>query len=148
MQIKIRRATPPDAEAVGDLMAQLAERASGTVADGVADRFSTILVQPNQAVFVAENEHGQLVGLLSIGHQLTLWHAGPSALVQELVVDRATRRKGVGRALILAAIQWARQAGCSEIGVSTEQDNLAAQVFYQRVGFTDISLLLEHHFEK
>jgi GNAT superfamily N-acetyltransferase len=148
MQTRIRHGAPHDAGGVGNLMAQLAEHAIGTAADGDADRFCAILAQPNQTVFVAEDESGQLVGLLSIGHQLTLWHAGPSALIQELVVDKAMRRKGVGRALILAAMQWAREVGCSEIGVSTEQDNLAAQAFYQRMGFTDISLLLEHHFEE
>ena len=147
MSVTIRPAAPGDAEAAAALMAQLAEHASGTPADGVQDRLCQILKEPSQAIFVAQDEVGHVIGLLTVGRQQSLWHSGASALIQELVVDRAARRRGVGRALIQAAIEWARAAGCSEIGVSTELDNQDAQAFYRRTGFDESALLLERHFE-
>ncbi len=146
MDIRIRPAAPSDADAAAALVDQLAEHASGTPAHGVPGRFRAMLDMPSQAIFVAEDAEGRLCGLLTVGHQSGLWHSGPSAFIQELVVDRAVRRQGVGRALIEAAVNWARAVGSSEIGVSTEIDNLAAQAFYRRAGFDGAALLLERHF--
>ena len=147
MSVRIRPAAPGDADAAAALMAQLAGRARGTPANGVPDRLCRILEEPSQAIFVAQDEVGHLVGLLTIGRTQSLWHRGASALIEELVVHRAARRRGVGRALIQAAVDWARAAGCSEIGVSSELDNHDAQAFYRRTGFDDSALLLERHFE-
>jgi ribosomal protein S18 acetylase RimI-like enzyme len=146
LAIRIRPAIPDDADGAVALVAQLAEYASGAPAAGAPGRFRAMLGAPNQAIFVAEDTDGRLCGLLTVGHQPGLWHSGPSALIQELVVHVATRRQGVGRALIEAAVHWARAAGCSEIGVSTELDNVAAQAFYHRTGFDGAALLLERHF--
>ncbi len=88
-----------------------------------------------------------MVGLLTISRRWTLWHAGPCALIEELVVDEKARGRGVGRALIQAALDWARSQGCSEVEVSTEQDNTDAQNFYRRLGFESVTLLLEYEFD-
>lgn len=146
--MRLRTARPADAPAVAALMAQLAEHASGNPDAGVEGRVCALLARPDQAVFVAEDAGGQLVGLLSVGHRPTLWHSGPSALIDELVVERAARGRGVGRALVTAAFEWARAAGCSDIGVSTGFANAAARAFYHRVGFDEEALLLEYHFPR
>lgn len=146
-QVRIRRVMPSDGATVTGLMTQLAEFGHGSVAEGVAERLSVMLGRPDQAVFVAEQVDGQVVGLLTVSQRLTLWHAGPVALIEELIVDRTVRGKGVGRKLIASALEWARSRGCSELEVSTELDNQAAQAFYQRVGFAKGALLLEYDLE-
>jgi ribosomal protein S18 acetylase RimI-like enzyme len=129
-------------------MTQLAEHAAGDPDPDVEGRFRILLTRPDQAVFVAEDDAGQVVGLLSVGHHPTLWHSGPSALIDELVVTRVARERGIGRSLTAAAFEWARAAGCSEIGVSTELANAGARAFYRRVGFDEEALLLEYHFPR
>jgi ribosomal protein S18 acetylase RimI-like enzyme len=99
---------------------------------------------PQYAIFVAEDEAGQVIGLLSASQRWTLWHTGPCALIEELAVDERARRQGVGRALIQAALDWAKAQGCSEVEVSTDHDNLDAQAFYRRLGFESEALLLEY----
>ena len=146
--MKVRLAQPADAPAVASLMAQLADHATGNPDADVEGRLCAMLMRPDQAVFVAEDEAGRVIGLLSVGHRPTLWHSGPSALIDELVVAATARKRGVGRALIAAAFDWARAAGCSEIGVSTEFANAPARAFYCRVGFDEEALLLEHHFPR
>ena len=146
MQTQIRPAIANDAPAAVGLMAQLAEYGHGQVDSGVEDRFRAMLELPQHAIFVAEDDSGQVVGLLTISHRWTLWHAGPCALIEELVVDEGARGRGIGRALIQAALAWAETQGCSEVEVSTELDNTTAQAFYRRLGFTSEALLLEYEF--
>jgi ribosomal protein S18 acetylase RimI-like enzyme len=146
MQMKIRPAIANDAPAAVGLMAQLNEFGHGQVDAGVEDRLRAMLQLPQYAIFVAEDDSGQVAGLLTASHRWTLWHAGPCALIEELVVDERARGQGIGRALIQAALDWAKSEGCSEVEVSTELDNTAAQAFYRRLGFTSEALLLECEF--
>jgi ribosomal protein S18 acetylase RimI-like enzyme len=148
MQTIIRPAAPADAPAIGRLMAQLAEFCHGSPDGGVAERLRIMAALPDHAVFVAEDGAGQIVGLLTICHRWTLWHAGPAAVIDELVVDRAARGRGVGRALIGAALDWAGAHGCAEVEVSTEVDNTEAAAFYRRLGFTQAALRLECELEE
>jgi ribosomal protein S18 acetylase RimI-like enzyme len=146
MQVKIRPAVERDAPAAVGLMAQLNEFGHGQVDAGVEDRLRAMLNLPTHAIFVAEGGNGQVAGLLTVSQRWTLWHAGPCALIGELVVDEGARGQGVGRALIQAALDWAKSEGCSEVEVSTELGNTAAQSFYRRLGFTSEALLLEYEF--
>jgi GNAT superfamily N-acetyltransferase len=145
--VKIRLAAGNDAPAAVGLMAQLAEFSHGQVDAGVEDRLRAMLELPTHAIFVAEDEREQVIGLLTISQRWTLWHTGPCALIEELVVDEGVRGQGVGRALIQAAIDWAKAQRCSEVEVSTEADNLKAQAFYRRLGFESVALLLEYELD-
>lgn len=147
MPTQIRPAIVSDAPAAVGLLAQLNEFGHGQVDAGVEDRFRAMLDLPQHAIFVAQDDRGQIVGLLTVSQRWTLWHTGPCALIEELVVDEGVRGQGVGRALIQAAIEWARAQACSEVEVSTEMDNTAAQAFYRRLGFESEALLLEIEFD-
>jgi ribosomal protein S18 acetylase RimI-like enzyme len=147
MQVEIRPATALDAPAAVGLMAQLGEFGHGQVDPGVEERLRTMIESPQYAILVAEAGQGQVVGLLTMSQRWTLWHTGPCALIEELVVDKGARRQGIGRALIQAALDWARAQGCSEVELSTEPDNLKAQAFYRRLGFESTALLLEYEMD-
>ena len=147
MQVKIRPATQDDAPAAVGLMAQLAEFGHGQVDPGVEERFRTMIESPQYAILVADAGQGQVVGLLTMSQRWTLWHTGPCAFIEELVVDEGGRRQGIGRALLQAALDWAKAQGCSEVELSTEPDNLKAQAFYRRLGFESIALLLEYELD-
>ena len=147
MQVKIRSATEQDAPAAARLMAQLAEHTQGHIDPGVEDRLRAMIELPQYAIFVAGDEEGQVVGLLSASQRWTLWHTGPCALIEELVVDEEARRQGIGRALIQATLDWAIDQGCSEVEVSTDHDNTGARAFYKRLGFESEALLLEYQLD-
>jgi GNAT superfamily N-acetyltransferase len=98
-------------------------------------------------VLLAEDE-GQVVGLLGLSFRHTLFHAAPSALIDELVVEQRHHRRGVGQQLMAEAMERCRAAGCCEIEVSTEQFNKAAQEFYRQRGFNHEAVLFELEFEE
>ncbi|MEZ4423065.1 MAG: GNAT family N-acetyltransferase [Gemmatimonadota bacterium] len=57
------------------------------------------------------------------------------ALIWDLRVAPAFRGRGVGGALLRAALDWARSRGCRELKVETQTINVAAFRFYERQGF-------------
>ncbi|RME49553.1 MAG: GNAT family N-acetyltransferase [Chloroflexi bacterium] len=128
-------------------MMQLEAFAHGKVGRGVEGRFKYMLTLTHFNVSVAE-EDDQVIGMITASLRPTLWHAGPVVLIDELVVDQTARGKGVGKALIEAIVEWAKKRGASEIEVSTEKDNEAAQAFYQSHGFKHESVLLEMEFHR
>jgi len=140
--MRVRRARPEDEAAVAALMEQLESTVHSVVAPGLKARFVQMLTLDHHAVWVAEDE-GRVVGLVTASLRPTLYHSGPSALIDELVVDANARGQGVGRALIEAVVTWALQRGASEVEVSTGMDNEAAQALYQRCGFRVEAVLLE-----
>ncbi len=56
--------------------------------------------------------------------------------LEVVTLDSATERHGMGTALLEAAVEEARRAGCARVWLVTTNDNLGAMRFYQRRGFT------------
>jgi GNAT superfamily N-acetyltransferase len=77
--------------------------------------------------FVAEDERGELVGVL------TYQVVGTDCEVTTLYTAASWR--GTGSALIEAAVGAAREAGCERLWLVTTNDNVDALRFYQRRGF-------------
>lgn len=71
-----------------------------------------------------------------IGGQIRLCHYWNAyAYVEDFVVDVRFRRRGVGRALMQEAVRWAQARRLAGVMLETQQDNVAACLFYQRFGF-------------
>lgn len=56
------------------------------------------------------------------------------AVLWDIRVDPAARGMGIGAALFRAAAEWARGRGCRWMKVETQDINVAACRFYQRMG--------------
>jgi GNAT superfamily N-acetyltransferase len=62
--------------------------------------------------------------------------------LEVVALQALSRREGIGTALLAAAADEARQAGCARAWLITTNDNLDAMRFYQRRGWDLIAL---HH---
>jgi ribosomal protein S18 acetylase RimI-like enzyme len=62
--------------------------------------------------------------------------------VEMLVVGRAHRRRGVGRALMDRAAAWAREQGAAELVLTVWAGNGEAEAFYERLGYRELSRVL------
>jgi ribosomal protein S18 acetylase RimI-like enzyme len=71
-----------------------------------------------------------------VGHlQLTDMTDPAEAEVKNMAVDPGRLRRGIGRALMEAAFEAAREAGRSRIVVATAAASIGNLRFYQRLGF-------------
>ena len=141
----VREASEADLEAVVGLVRELA----GTLGDqegidpsGVRERLPEVLSDPRSRIFVAELD-GEVVGLVHVCLRRSLLHRGPSGIVEELIVSKRHRDRGVGKRLLSAAIEWCRERGCAEVEVSTGWGNAAGLALYRGLGFTERGIWLE-----
>ena len=137
--IAIRRARKPDLQRILELLDQLTldparepDRASD---DAYASAFAAIEADPTQTLYVAELD-GAVVGTatLYVVPNLTPG-ARPSAIAENVVVDARVRGRGVGAALMRAAIDEARAKGCFRLKLSSNNARVDAHRFYERLGF-------------
>jgi ribosomal protein S18 acetylase RimI-like enzyme len=64
--------------------------------------------------------------------------ARPLLNIHDLAVLPGHRGQGVGHALLAAAEQMARGAGCCKLTLEVQEDNLPARRLYARFGFQDV----------
>jgi GNAT superfamily N-acetyltransferase len=107
----------------------------GYAVDGVevADRMARVGAAAGHRAIVAEID-GRVVGLLHVFERAAL-EKPCEALVQALVVDEASRGRGVGRALMREAEDWARARGLPCISLHTRIDRDDACAFYTSLGY-------------
>lgn len=70
----------------------------------------------------------------------TMPNARHRAEVMKLLVRRRARRKGIGRALMLAVEHAARAAGCTLLVLDTRRGD-AAERLYEHLGYTRVGVI-------
>ncbi len=146
MAAVIRDATRDDYGTIVRLIRQLAEDA-GEEACPTEEDVERYLSFPGSGALLAEKEGG-VVGLLTYNIRPGLYHAGDCCVIDELVVDRAARGRGIGSALLGHLLLEQERTGCAEVAVSCLRDNERAIRLYRRHGLVDDALLLERHFRE
>jgi ribosomal protein S18 acetylase RimI-like enzyme len=75
-------------------------------------------------------------GLCVLRFRRSIWTAGLECYLAELYVVPGRRRRGLGRALMLAAIDVARERGADYMDLNTGEQDLAARALYESLGFS------------
>jgi aminoglycoside 6'-N-acetyltransferase I len=89
--------------------------------------------------FVAEDD-GRLVGFLELDQRKYApgCQSSPVPFIEGWYVDPEARRRGVGRALVKAAEDWARAAGFTEIGSDAESENADSIAAHGALGYMEV----------
>lgn len=108
-----------------------------------------ILSRPQQmSVFVSLRDDGGPAGFIEVSLRpfAEKCRTRPVGYIEGWYVDPDCRQKGLGRALIVAAEEWARSKGCREMASDSKLDNEISQQAHQRLGYEECNLLV--HFKK
>ena len=130
--VKIRLGDIADFEALAHLFCQLGYPEAS---EGLTERLETLLADPRADILVADDTH-TLVGLATTFFVPVAHESGPWCRITALVVDVAHRGRGVGEALVVAAEQAARRAGCVRIEATSAVHRSDAHQFYEHLGYT------------
>jgi ribosomal protein S18 acetylase RimI-like enzyme len=118
VNIRVRPAVEDDAARI---TAALADSWGSTVVVG----HGTVYDLTTLPTLVAEHA-GEIVGVLT--------YVVDGAALEIVSIDAIDRHRGVGSALLTAAVDEARSRGCQRLWLVTTNDNLDALRFYQRRG--------------
>jgi ribosomal protein S18 acetylase RimI-like enzyme len=155
----IRQATRADAEALGRLGALLMEvhynfdpRRFLTPGDDAAPGYRRFLLSqlndPDAVIFVAVVD-AAVVGYCYAGIEPLSWKElrDTAGFIHDLALDREARRRGAGRALLNAAVEWFRQRNVARVMLWTSTANERARRLFEQTGFrptmTEMTLELE-----
>jgi len=144
-EILIREARESDLLTIGKLTLELIEAMGNTEGIDIkliAENCRNLLNEVNSHILVAEIE-GVVAGFVNFTTRKTILHRGLSGLIDELIIAKSYRGKGIGKQLLSSAIEKSRQLGCCEVEVSTEKTNIKAREFYRQCGFTERGVLFE-----
>jgi len=140
---EVRVARIEDALALCGLYSELANgRAEAMPADeDVTREFLTEIASiPSRHLLVAEVEEQQIAGTLDLLVVRNVTHQGrPWAIVENMVVSEQYRRRGIGAALIVEALERAKQAHCYKVQLLSAKYRVEAHDFYRSLGFEAVA---------
>ncbi|MBL8671758.1 MAG: GNAT family N-acetyltransferase [Alphaproteobacteria bacterium] len=138
----VRPAASADLDAVAALRAALWPEAS--VAAHRAEAAATIAGTPASTlplVILVAEASGRIAGFAEVGlrsHADGCDPRRPVGYLEGWFVEPDQRRRGIGRALVAAAEDWARGQGCREMASDTWADNAPSQRAHAALGFAEV----------
>lgn len=139
--VSIRLLSEADADAVTRLIAEFGPRRSP-----VPDRMEAVLrtyaghareVAAGRAASIVADLEGATVGVCTLEWQRPFWTDALQAWIPDLVVTEPVRGRGIGRALLGAALVAARDAGAAEVRLESGAQRAAAHGLYRSSGFVE-----------
>jgi GNAT superfamily N-acetyltransferase len=102
--------------------------------DEVADVTFARIFDPLEPVHaLVADRGGELIGLTHYLFQRSTWLINSQCYLQDLYVSEAARGSGVGRALIAAVVDAARDTGAARVYWNTHESNAVARRLYDAV---------------
>lgn len=131
-----RRAQLADAEAIGRLLHDF-NTEYGEITPGphkLAERVRLLLCEGQTAILLAGAGPD---GLAVLRFRRSIWTEGLECYLAELYVVAQRRGRGLGRALMNAAIELARSEGADYMDLCTSEGDVAARALYESLGFSN-----------
>jgi ribosomal protein S18 acetylase RimI-like enzyme len=132
----VRRATAEDAPAIGRMLHDFNTEYDDVTPgpEALAERVRELSARRNFVVLLAGTGPD---GLAVLRFRPSIWSANLECYVAELYVRPARRRQGLGRALMLEAIEVARAKGADYMDLGTSEDDVGARALYESLGFSN-----------
>lgn len=154
--IEVRPATPEDVEQVLPLVQRLADAHRAwdpgkyPYKSGVGEMYRAWLTaragDPRSVFLVAQREQrivAFLVGMVE--REIPIYTVAEFGFIHDLFVDEGYRNEGVGRQMVMLAIERFRDIGVAQVRLDTAAENEVARSLFRACGFrpSAIEMLVE-----
>lgn len=138
----IRVGRPDDIESMVGLLRQLFEIEADFTFDSVRHKrgLALLLASDTAVVYVAE-EDGRIVGMATGQLLISTAEGARSLLVEDVVVEKSYRSRGIGRELIGSVASWGSEREASRMQLLADTCNEPALSFYQGSGWSRTNLI-------
>jgi GNAT superfamily N-acetyltransferase len=134
--LRVWRADAADAANVARLIAEFGAWFGNHTPDEDAIRASVErIMSGGDGEYLLGAVDGEAVGVCQMRFRWSVWKSAEDCWLEDLFVREDARRSGLGRALIEAALERARERGCRRIELDVNEDNAAARALYEACGF-------------
>jgi GNAT superfamily N-acetyltransferase len=139
--LEIRSAGLEDVNAIvrmlaDDFLGSQRERYEDPLPESYIKAFREIDADPNNELIVAELD-GEVIGTLQLTYTPSISFQGSKRCTVESVrVDEKFRGQGIGREMMLWAIERAKERACVSMQLTTNNDRVDAHRFYESLGFS------------
>lgn len=134
----VRRAETRDARTIATLLHDFNREFDDPTppVDDLAERISHLLDGGDTVVLLAGDGPD---GVAVLRFRDAVWSSGLECYLAELYVTPGRRGRGLGRALMEAAIDDARERGADTMDIGVDEPDVAARRLYESLGFVNRS---------
>jgi ribosomal protein S18 acetylase RimI-like enzyme len=136
---RVWRAGPHEAEPVARLLVAFRDRlgVDWPPDDAFLAGVERLIEDPGTVYLLGSADaDGPPAGVAQLRFRHGIWWAATDCELEDLFVREDARGRGLGRALVAAALDVARERGCRRIQLDANEDNTAAQALYRSFGFS------------
>ena len=133
--INIRQATIADIESVAKLFDQYRQFYKQAPSVELANMFIGERIKSQESVILLAENAEEIVGFCQLYPTFCSVLAARIAVLYDLFVADNVRKTGAGRALMLAAQEYAKQNNFARLDLSTAKSNAPAQALYESLGW-------------
>lgn len=94
-----------------------------------------IKLEDKNSYYIVAIENDKIIGVLTSELQTKLHRAKKQSFIEDLIVDENYRNRGIGKALLQNAIDYAKENDCEVIELTSYIKNENAHRFYLSNGF-------------
>jgi ribosomal protein S18 acetylase RimI-like enzyme len=132
--VQVRLAGPGDARDVARLIAGFRDYYGEQLPDDETIRtvVERLLKDPRTEILLAGEPP---CGIAQLRFRLSVWTGTDDVWLEDVFVEPEQRRAGVGRELMAASLERARERGCARVQLDVNERNEAALALYRSLGF-------------
>lgn len=132
MDIEIRKIESDDLNRVFELLNELYQN---KIKFSKFEEIYKIKLIDKNSYYIVALINNKIIGVLTSEIQLKLHREKKQSFIEDLIVDKEYRNKGVGKELLKDAVNYAKDIDCEVIELTSYINNEKAHRFYEKNGF-------------
>lgn len=100
-----------------------------------------ILEQPNRGRIFVVRQNGTILGMINLLFTISTAEGGSVILLEDVIVHREHRGRGVGEKLLAHSIEYAKKKDFARITLLTDRLNEQGQRFFKAHGFIESKMI-------
>jgi ribosomal protein S18 acetylase RimI-like enzyme len=135
--VRVWRAGPAEAGAAAGLIAEFGAWFGNSTPspEDIKTSVERIMAGGDGEFLLGAADGDEPAGVCQVRFRWSVWKSAEDSWLEDLYVREDARRSGLGRALVEAALESARERGCRRIELDVNEDNAPALALYEACGF-------------